>query len=82
MKEGTRNYFTKMIDIEMRDSVINIMKQYLTIDVWDYSMWGLNKYVGSKQIELISIIKGNVDQKILIEGFGEDGKTSNFIDLI
>lgn len=80
MAEGTRNYYSKQIDIEVRDSVINLMRQNLIIEVWDYSPWSLNKFIGIKMVELIGIIKGNTQQFVLIEVLAEDGKTSNILN--
>jgi len=58
------------------------MRQNLIIEVWDYSSWSLNKFIGMKMVELISIIKGNTQQFVLIEVLAEDGKTSNILKLI
>jgi len=58
------------------------MKQYLIVEVWEYTFLTLNKFIGSKMIEYIDIIKGNTQQTILIEGTSEDGKTSILLRII
>ena len=56
----SRLKFAKEIKIEVRDSIISLMKQHLIIECWDYNSMKLNNFNGYSMIELMKIIKGSI----------------------
>jgi hypothetical protein len=67
LKVECREKFDKTINTEIRDSIVNLMRQHLSIEVWDYNAFKLNEFQGISMIELMKIIKGNIFQSVLIE---------------
>lgn len=67
LKVDTRVKFDKEIRFEHRDSIVNLMKQNIIVEVWEYNSLGLNKFKGRGMIDIIKIIKGNIYQYVHIE---------------
>jgi hypothetical protein len=63
----TKNKFTKEIDIEIRDSIINLMRQNILIEIWDYNRFKFNNYLGYHLLNIMRIINGNVYQSFMVE---------------
>ena len=49
--------FEKEIEIEIRDTIVNLMKQNILIEVWDWDQWSLNNLVGFNLLDIFDIIK-------------------------
>jgi hypothetical protein len=58
--------FEKEFNIEIRDSIINLMRQNLIIECWDYNTFKLNNFQGFSMIELMKIIRGSIYQSVVI----------------
>ena len=74
LEVGERTKFEKEIDSEIRDTMINIEKQYILIEVWNWNRWSLNDLEGLYLFDIYEIIQGNIHQSCIIEK--EDGKSS------
>lgn len=67
LKLDAKEKFAKEIDIEIRESIINLMRQHLIIECWDYNRFKLNNYLGFVMIDLMKIVKGSIYQSVIIE---------------
>ena len=60
--------YSSSYDMELRDSVINLMRQNLTLQLWEYNTWLPNTNRGIGMISLFDIIKGSIYRSISIQG--------------
>ena len=60
--------FDSSFELELRDSVINLMRQNFVVELWDYNTWLPNTYKGIGMIPLIDIIKGSIYRSVSING--------------
>jgi len=67
LKVDSRVKFEKEFRFEHRDSIVNLMKQQIIIEVWEYNSLSMNRFKGRGMIEIIKVIKGNVFQFVTIE---------------
>ena len=70
----TRKFATR-VKHEYRGSYFNIQEEYLRIDIWDWEKWGLNRFMGRKEIPLLDLAQGDVYQELEFFKFGEKKKT-------
>jgi len=69
---GQRYRFEKEIESEIRDNIINLMKQNILVEVWDWDGWSLNNLDGFYLFDIFALIKGNICQSCIIEkNYGE-----------
>jgi hypothetical protein len=78
MRVETKHKFDKEINIELRDSIANLMKQNLIIEVWDYNNLKLNQLQGYGMVDIMKIIRGNIFQTLNIEKKLENGSKKHF----
>ena len=64
----TSTVYSNSYDIELRDSVINLMRQNLILQLWEYNTWLPNTNRGVGMISLFDIIKGSIYRNISIQG--------------
>jgi len=67
LKVDSRVKFEKEFRYEHRDSIVNLMKQQIIIEVWEYNALSMNKFKGRGMIEIMKIIKGNIYQFVNVE---------------
>ena len=60
--------FDSSFELELRDSVINLMRQNFVVELWDYNTWLPNTYKGIGMIPLSDIIKGSIYRSVSISG--------------
>ena len=60
--------FDACFELELRDSIINLKRQNLVIELWDYNTWMPNTYKGIGMIPLFDIIKGSIYRTVSING--------------
>jgi hypothetical protein len=73
IKVECKERFDKFICVEVRDSIINLMRQNLIIEVWDHNTIHLNEFQGMAMIDIMNIISGNIYQSVLIEKKSDSG---------
>jgi isocitrate dehydrogenase len=76
---GKRYKFEKEIDTEIRDTIVNLMKQNILVEVWDWEQWSLNNLDGFYLFDIFNIVQGNICQSCIIEK-NFDEKLSKFSD--
>lgn len=67
LKVDSRIKFEKVIRYELRDSIVNLMKQHILIEVWEANSFAMNRLKGYGMTEIMKIIKGNVFQFVYVE---------------
>lgn len=64
----TSTIYSNSYAIELRDSIINLMRQNLILQLWEYNTWLPNTSRGTGMISLFDIIKGSIYRNITIQG--------------
>lgn len=67
LRADSREKYKKEIDIEIRDSIIRLMKQNIIIEFWDYNKFRFNEFQGLAMIDLMKIINGSIYHSVIIE---------------
>lgn len=67
----------KEIDIEVRDSIVSLMKQNIIIELWDWNAWEFNELLGIHMFNIMNIIKGSINQSCIIKKKDANGVLSD-----
>ena len=60
--KGEKTPFEKQIEIEVRDSLGNLEKQRVLMELWEYNSFSYNQRRGSEYFDLFPILSGHIYQ--------------------
>ena len=71
IEKESREKVLKFFETEVHASYNMLRQRSLLIEVWEYSRWSLNKYLGKYEIKLEQIAEGSINQMLDVKRYDE-----------